>query len=213
MTQLPSVLLLCAAAIPAQSFLELPASANPAQELPNYGLPPFAYSNARVQMFFDANEVGATNFTATGVSFRWDGPLPQVGAPGPFTIQRLRIGIGTTAVALPEARFAANLTSALTPAFDSPVTYFPDPGSASPHGWGDPNGSLSFAFAAPVPISIPAGGWLVLDIAMENNNFSMFGFAHTLLDGIATTGGPSDGQAASFGQGCAISSSTTPPAR
>jgi len=182
----------------------LPATANPAQELPDYGLPPFAQTNSRVQMFFDATEVGVSNFTVTEVSFRYDGPLPQVGAPGPFLIQRLQISIGTSTVGTPGANFADNLSTPLTSAFDASVSYSPDPGFAAPHPWGAPNGSLTFTFATPVAITIPAGGWLVLDIAMENNNFSMFGWAHTILDGVLATGGPADGQVVAFGQGCSI---------
>ncbi|MCR9244271.1 MAG: hypothetical protein NXI31_04510 [bacterium] len=198
------------AGLTAQSYLEMPATANPSLELPDFGLRPFAQRSSRVQMFFDASEVGASTFTATEVAFRWDGPLPRVGAPGPFNIQRLRISIGVTTVATPAARFADNLSSSLTTVFDSTVNYFPDPGSASPHPWGGPNDSLRFPFTVNVPLTIPAGGWLVLDVQMENNNFSMFGFAHTILDGVATSGGPSDGQAVSFGQGCSIDGSTPP---
>jgi len=203
-------LLALTAPVCAQNFLELPVTANPSAELPNYGLYPFAYTNAHVQMFFDATEVGSSTFTATSISFRYDGPLPQVGAPGPFAIQRLQIKLGTTTVAMPEARFASNLSSPLTTAFDAPVTYLPDPGSASPHPWGAPNGSLEFVFSTPVSISIPPGGWLVADIAMTNNNFFMFGFAHTILDGAATTGGPLDGTAVAFGQGCGVTATAAP---
>jgi hypothetical protein len=203
---------LAALAVPAiaQNVLLLPASASPTSELPNYGLYPFAYTNARVQMFFDATEVGASSFTATEISFRYDGPLPQVGAPGPFTIQRLQIRIGATTVGLPDARFNANLAAPLTTAFDSQVIYYPDPGVAALHPWGAPNGSLTFTFLAPVAVSIPPGGWFVVEIAMDNNNFSMFGFAHTMIDAASTPGGPVDGQSVTFGSGCSIAGATPP---
>ncbi len=212
MKNLTVAVLLSSSPLLAQGFLELPATANPAQELPNFALPPFAQTDARVQLFFDATEVGSSSFTANELSFRWDGPLPQVGAPGPFNIQRMQIRVGTTTVGIPGARFADNLTSPLTTAFDSSVNYRPDPGVAAPHGWGDPNGSLTFAFAVPVAVTIPAGGWLVIDLQMEGNNFSQFGFAHTILDGVATTGGPVDGTVTPFGQGCSIDGSTPPVA-
>src|SRR5687767_1195240 len=121
--------LLLASAATAQGFLHLPASLSPAtSELPNYALAPFAHGNSRVQMFFAASDVGASSFTANGRSLRWGGPLPQVGAPGPFGIQRLTLRIGATSVALPGATFAANLSQPLTTVLDGPWTYSPDPG-------------------------------------------------------------------------------------
>ncbi len=198
-------LLAVAAAVPAQTHLTLPATANPAQELPNYGLLPFRAENARVQMFFDAAEVGAATFTATELSLRYDGPIPPVGAPGPFTIQDLQIRIGTSTVAIPESRFANNLTSPLTTVWSGQHSYFPDQGYFGPQAWGEANGSLTFAFATPVSIAIPVGGWLVIEFAMTNNNFG--GSAHTFLDGASTSGGPTDGAAVAYGQGCSIGGS------
>lgn len=201
-TRLLFCLLCTAASASAQNYLTMPLTANPAQELPNYGLLPFRAQHARVQMFFDATEVGASTFTATELSLRYDGPIPPVGPPGPFTIQDLQIRIGTTTVAIPESRFANNLTSPLTTVSSGQHTYYADQGSIGPQAWGEANGSLTFPFQTPVAITIPAGGWLVIEFAMTNNNFG--GVAHTFLDGANTTGGPIDGQAVAFGQGCSI---------
>ena len=88
---LTAVLLLANLAC-AQNFLYLPASLSPnTVELPSYNLRPFMQTNSRVQMFFSAAETGSSSFTASALSLRYDGPIPQVGAPGPFTVQRLRI--------------------------------------------------------------------------------------------------------------------------
>lgn len=197
-------LLLCllgaAAAANAQNYLLMPATANPTQELPNYVLLPFRAEHARVQMFFDATETGASTFTATELSLRYDGPIPPVGSPGPFTIQDLQIRIGTTTVAIPESRFANNLTSPLLTVYSGPHTYWPDQGTSGPQAWGEANGSMTFVFQTPAPITIPPGGWLVVEFAMTNNNFG--GSAHTFLDGANTTGGTIDGTAVAFGQGC-----------
>ncbi len=197
-----SCLCLAAASLSAQNYLELPATASPAFELPNYSVLPLMQPNARVQMFYDATEVGSSSFLADRIEFRFDGPIPQVGAPGPFAITRLQIHIGTTTVAMPGASFAGNLTQPLTTVFDAPWSYLPDPGSASPHPWGGPGGGLTFVFTTTVPITIPAGGWLVVDLQMEGNNIASFGFSHAILDGATTTGGVTNGSASNYGQGC-----------
>ena len=199
---------LCAAALTtsalsAQGSIELPSTANPTFELTDYEQVPFMQPNARVQMFYGASEVGTAPFVATGLSFRYDGPIPQVGAPGPFAIQQLALRIGTTSVAVPGADFAANLSQPLTEVFNGPWTYLPDPGIAFPHPWGDPNGSLTWTFTQPVPIVVPAGEWLVVDVTMVGNNIANFGFAHAMLDGKATTGGAVDGVTGNYGAGCA----------
>ncbi|MCA8966599.1 MAG: hypothetical protein KDC48_17090 [Planctomycetes bacterium] len=205
-----ATILLCSltAGLAAQNQLTLPATANPALELPNYSLLPFMAHDARLQMFFDATEVGAATFTATELSFRYDGPIPPVGSPGPFTIADLQIRVGTTTVAVPESRFANNLTTPLTTVFSGPWTYFPDQLASGPQPWGESNDSLHFVFNAPLPITIPTGGWLVVEMAMTDNNFT--GYAHTFLDGVTTTGGPIDGQSVNYGAGCAINASAVP---
>ncbi|MCB9885743.1 MAG: hypothetical protein H6838_09635 [Planctomycetes bacterium] len=205
-----TTILLCSltAGLAAQNQLTLPATANPALELPNYSLLPFMAHDARLQMFFDATEVGAATFTATELSFRYDGPIPPVGSPGPFTIADLQIRVGTTTVAVPESRFANNLTTPLTTVFSGPWTYFPDQLASGPQPWGESNDSLHFVFNAPLPITIPTGGWLVVEMAMTDNNFT--GYAHTFLDGVTTTGGPIDGQSVNYGAGCAINASAVP---
>lgn len=192
-----------AASLSAQNYLELPVTANPATELPNYSLLPFMQPNSRVQMFYDATEVGSASFVATELSLRYDGPIPQVGAPGPFTIQQLTIAIGTTSIPMPGADFAANLTQPLTTVFSGSWNYLPDPGSASPHPWGAPNGSLTFPFASPTPIAVQPGEWFVVDVTMVGNNISNFGFSHAIVDGANTTGGVTGGSASNYGQGCA----------
>ncbi|MBL8722806.1 MAG: hypothetical protein JNK49_02105 [Planctomycetes bacterium] len=206
MTHFPVVLCLAAlgAAVPAQSFLSLPATANPASELPNYTLLPLMQVNCRVQFFYTAAEVGMAQFQADQLEWRYDGPIPQVGYPGPFQIQRLRIDIGTTTNPMPGPRFADNLSQPLQPVFDGPWTFMPDPGSAFPHPWGGPNGSLAFPFQAPAAIDIPAGGWLVVDVRMEGNNIANFGYSHAILDGAPTSGGVVDGNLQLYGQGCPV---------
>ncbi|MBP8301403.1 MAG: hypothetical protein KA020_13635 [Planctomycetes bacterium] len=202
-------LCLCSAvaSLSAQNYLELPVSATPSQELQNYSLLPLMQVNSRVQMFYTATEVGSPTFTANQLEFRFDGPVPQVGAPGPFLIQRLQISIGVSTIAMPGARYADNLTQPLVPVFDGPWSFYPDPGSASPHPWGAPNGSLTFPFTVPASVTIPNGGWLVVDLVMEGNNIANFGYSHALLDGATTTGGVVDGQSMPFGQGCSLGTS------
>ena len=204
-----SCLCIAGASLSAQNYLELPATAMPSNELPGYGIVPLMQDNARLQMFFDATEVGSSSFIADQLSLRYDGPIPQVGAPGPFSITRLQIAVGITMIAMPGAGFAANLTQPTTTVFDGPWTYYPDPGSTFAHPWGAPNGSLTFPFSTPVGIDIPAGGWLVVDITMEGNNIGGFGFAHAMLDGATTTGGVGNGSASTFGQGCDAGSGPT----
>lgn len=205
-------LALCSAAVTAQSHLLLPATANPQFEMPFYTLLPFMQVNCRVQFFYGEAEVGASAFVADQLEWRYDGPIPRVGHPGPFQIQRLRIAIGTTTVGTPDARFDENLTQPLQTVFDGPWTYLPDPGSVFPHPWGAPNNSLTFPFQVPVALTVPTGGWLVVDVRMEGNNIANFGYSHAILDGATTTGGPVDGSATPFGQGCSIGGSTPAPA-
>ena len=207
-----TILGLCLAAAPltAQTYLSLPATANPAAELGNYSLVPFMQPNVRAQMFYDSAETGTAPFVANQLEFRFDGPLPQVGAPGPFTITRLQIKVGVTTVPTPGSVFASNLTQPLQTVFDGPVTYLPDNGQQFPHPWGGPNGTLTFPFTAPAPLTVAAGQWLVVDLTMEGNNIASFGFAHAILDGAPTSGGLTNGTAASFGVGC--SATTGAPA-
>lgn len=205
----PSKLIPClcfaAASLSAQNFVEIPATASPSFELNAYSLPPLTRADARVMVFYDQAEVPGSPFTATEIAMRYDGPIPQVGLPGPFQITRLQIRIGVSSVPTPGADFAANLTQPLTTVLDGPWTYLPDDGSASPHPWGGPGGTLTFPFTAPVPITINAGQWLVVEIVVEGNDLPVLGFAHPMLDGASTTGGFTNGTTVSYGQGCAAS--------
>ena len=191
-----------AASLSAQNYLQLPATAAPASELSSYSTLPLMQPNARVQMFYDATEVGSAAFVADQIELRYDGPIPQVGAPGPFSITHLKIRIGTTDVPMPGAYFNANLTQPLTTVVDGPWTYQPDPGFGSPHSWGTPNGSLTFPFTTPTAVVVPPGSWFVVDVTMEGNNIALFGFSHAILDGASTTGGITNGTPTPFGQGC-----------
>jgi hypothetical protein len=202
-----SCLCLAAASLTGQTYLELPSTASPAGEGSNYSLVPLMQPATRMQMFFDSTEVGPLPFTATELAWRYDGPIPAVGAPGPFTITRLQIRIGVTSVAAPSAQFSANVTQPLTTVFDGAWSYLPDTGSQAPHPWGGPNGTLSFPFTAPVPLAVAPGQWLLVDVQMEGNNISNFGFSHAILDGWNTTGGVTAGSALSYGQGCGVSAS------
>lgn len=204
-TALSSCLCLAAASLTAQNHIALPSTATPTSELPGYSLIPLMQPNARVQMFYDATEVGVLPFTTDELSLRYDGPVPQVGAPGPFTIARLQIRIGVSSVAIPSTDFAANQTQPLTTVFDGPWTYLPDDSSASPSPWGGPNNTLTFPFSAPLPVVVAPGQWLLVDLTMEGNNISSFGFAHAMLDGATTTGGLGNGSVATYGQGCSAS--------
>ncbi|MEY3161455.1 MAG: hypothetical protein RIT25_1446 [Planctomycetota bacterium] len=187
----------------AQNHAYLPASLNPnGNELANYSLRPFMQPNSKVQMFFDATEVGTNSLTVDELTLRWDGPLPQVGAPGPFNIQRLRIRTGVSTVPTPGATFEANLSAPLTTVFDGPWTYLPDPGVVGFHAWGEPGNALKFPFNAPVSLTIPPGAWLVIELIMEGNNIASFGFSHALVDAARASGGPVDGTATSYGTGC-----------
>jgi len=190
-----------ASAAAAQNYLYMPASVSPnLQELGTYRIVPFTRTAARTQMFYDATEAGAASFTATALSLRYDGPIPPVGAPGPFTIQRLKIAVGTTTVAIPGPTFASNLTQPLTTVFDGPVTYWPDQGFFGPEPWGGPSDRLTFPFAQPVQIAIPSGGFFVVDLSLSGNDLN--GQAHAMLDAARGTGGPQDGTAANAGTGC-----------
>ncbi len=124
---------------------------------------------------------------------RFDGPIPQVGAPGPFTITRLQVRIAVTDVAMPGMQFDANFTVPPTTVFDGPVTYLPDSGSATPAPWGGTGDTLSFPFTTPLPIWVAPGQWLLVELVMEGNNISSFGFAHAIVDGVAANGGPTNG--------------------
>lgn len=201
----PSLLCALGAALSAQTYAELPANSNLGFELSGYSLVPFMQPNARLQAFYDFAEAGTTPFTADQLSLRFDGPIPQVGAPGPFSITRLQIRVGTTNVAMPNAQFAANLSQPLTTVFDGPVSYLPDPGSASPHPWGGTNNTLTFDFTTPVPVAVAAGEWLVVEMVMEGNNIASFGFSHAIVDGLNASGGLGNGSAAAFGTGCSAS--------
>ncbi|MFK7739552.1 MAG: hypothetical protein AB8H80_04445 [Planctomycetota bacterium] len=188
----------------AQNFVTLPSTAAPAAELSSFELLPFMQPNSRVQMFYGASEVGTLPFLATEMSLRYDGPIPQVGAPGPFAIQQLVIRIGKTAVPTPGAEFDANLTEPLTEVFNGPWTYQPDDGSAFPHPWGGPGDGLTWTFSAPATIVVNPGEWLIVDVQMVGNNIANFGFAHAILDGAETAGGISDGVTTSYGAGCSV---------
>jgi hypothetical protein len=197
-------LCLAGASLSAQSYLQMPDTANASAELSGFddlGLP-FMSQNTRVQMFFDATEVGSSGFVADELALRYDGPIPQVGAPGPFTITRLQVRIGVTGVPMPGATFANNLTQPLTTVYDGPWSFLPDPGSSSPHAWGGVGNTLRFPFSTNVPIAIPAGSWLAVEFVVEGNNIFSFGYAHAILDGTSTSGGITDGTAVTFGQGC-----------
>lgn len=202
-----SLLLAAALSAPAaaQNYLYMPASGAPqTQELGSFRIVPLMRPSARTQMFYDATEAGASSFTATRVSLRYDGPIPPVGAPGPFVFQRLKIRVGATSVRIPGPEFAANLTQPLTTVFDGTVTYWPDQGTSGPEPWGAFNDRLSFPFSQPVQITIPSGGYFVLDLTIEGNTLN--GQAHTMLDAALGTGGPLDGSAISIGSGCSATS-------
>lgn len=194
----------CLCVLPAQGNVFLPATANPTSELPNFSLVPFMQPNARVQMFYDAAEVGGSAFVADRLSMRFDGPIPQVGAPGPFTIARLQVRIGVCDLLAPGMHFQSNFTTPATTVFDGPVTYLPDSGSMSPGPWGGTNDTLSFPFSTPLPIVVNSGQWLVVELVMEGNNIASFGFAHAIVDGIAATGGPTNGTTTTIGAGCSV---------
>ncbi|MFO1030965.1 MAG: hypothetical protein U1F60_07805 [Planctomycetota bacterium] len=198
------ILCSCLCVLPAQGTVALPATANPNSELPNFSLVPFMQPNARVQMFYDAAEVGGAPFVADRMSMRFDGPIPQVGAPGPFTIARLQVRVGVTDVLAPGMHFQSNLTAPTTTVFDGPVTYLPDSGSQSPGPWGGTNDTLSFPFSAPLAIAVNPGQWLVVELVMEGNNIASFGFAHAIVDGITATGGATNGTTTTIGAGCSV---------
>ncbi len=195
-----SLLVLCSS-LAAQNYLYLPATANPANtELSNYAMSPLMTTDAKAQFFFSAAEAGAAFFAATELALRFDGPIPQVGAPGPFVIQRLTIDVGVSTVGRPESRFAANLTTPLLTVFDQGISFLPDQGSKTPDDWGGTNNTLVFPFSAPAGIAIPPGGWFVVQITVRGNANN--GLAHAMLDAkkIASL---ANGSATSSGLGCA----------
>ncbi len=198
-----------ASALTAQQTHYLPKSFAPeTAELGYWSDVPMMRQNARIQLFYDATEVGSSSLVATGIAFRYDGPIPKVGAPGPFTIQRLQILIGTTSVGLPGAHFDSNLSRSLSVALDQKWQFLPDPGSQTPDVWGGPQGTLSFPFRTPVVLQIPQGGMLVVELRVEGNDIGAR--THALLDAVKTTGGPVDGTATSSGSGCQASATAQP---
>ena len=198
---LPLFLPLCAALAPAQSYLHLPASSTPAtNELSYWSEEPFMRPHTRLQVFYSATETGSATFSANELALRFDGPIPKVGASGPFAIQRLKIQIGVTTVAQPASVFSANLSQPLTTVFDGPHSYWPDQGTFFPEAWGGLNGALAFPFAQPVPVVIPAGGWFVIDVTMDNN--ANDGRTHALLDAARANGGVVPGTATKAALGC-----------
>ena len=204
----PVMLALLASPALAQSYLYLPASASPAnQELNSYSFVPFMQPSGKVQFFYKSSEVGASLFMVRELAFRYDGPTPKVGVPGPFTIARLRIDVGSTAVARPGAEFEKNLTTPLTKAFEQAISFMPDSGSATPDVWGTPSGSLAFPFANPVQVTIPTNGWFVVQLTLEANTNR--GLAHAIVDAQKYTG-IVDGSATSNGIGCTDGVSTSP---
>ena len=201
-------LTLLASSALAQSYVYLPASANPAaQELNSYSFVPFMQPSGKVQFFYKASEVGASTFLAREIAFRYDGPTPKVGVPGPFTIARLRIEIGTTTVLLPGAEFEKNLTTPLSKAFEQSVSFLPDSSSATPDIWGGPGGGMAFPFASPVAVVIPANAWFVVQLTLEANTNR--GLAHAILDAQKYQG-IVDGSATSNGIGCTAGISSSP---
>ncbi len=200
-------LCLAAASLPAQNYLTLPATAAPAFGLGAYSVLPFMQPNARVQMFYDALEVASGPVVLDRLELRFDGPIPAVGAPGPFQISRLQIRVGVSTVAAPTAVFASNLTTPLVTVFDGPWTYLPDSGSAAPHPWGGTGGTMTFPFTTQVPLALATGEWLVIELVMEGNNIQNFGFAHAILDGASTSGGFANGSTTNYGQGCSAAPS------
>ncbi|HLU38360.1 MAG TPA: hypothetical protein VK081_03185 [Planctomycetota bacterium] len=200
-----TILLLAALAsgAAAQTELYMPASRIPAnQELGSYRVEPFMQRAARVQMFYDATEAGAASFVATRMSFRFDGPIPAVGAPGPFRIQRVVIRVGTTTVGIPGPVFGDNLSHPLTTVFDGPATFWPDQGSIVPEPWGGLNDGLTFAFNQPVSITIPPGGFFVIDMSVDGNDID--GRGHALVDAAIGSGGAVNGVAFSSDLGCSV---------
>lgn len=202
-TLLPSSLsaaLLCLSSA-AQSYLYLPATRAPqTNELAGFRIVPLMRPSARVQMFYDVNEVGQTSFVVNELALRYDGPIPPVGAPGPFTVQRVRVDIGTTTVAIPGPAFAANLSQPLTNVFDARLTYLPDNGTSGPEPWGGPGGDWVLQFNQPVAVTIPTGGLFVVDFRIEGNDLN--GQAHTMLDAAIGSGGAQNGSAVSTEAGC-----------
>jgi len=185
----------------AQGYLHLPASLSPEiNDLGTYAEVPWTRTAARVQQFFSQAEVGSKSFVATGMDLRFDGPIPNVGASGPFQINRVTIKIGTSTVPVPGPVFDLNMASPPTVVFSQSVTYWPDQGYVTPAPWGGLNGSLTFPFSSPVSVNIPSGGWLVIEIAVSGNN--LLGAAHAMLDAEAGPGGPFDGYAFNTGTGC-----------
>ncbi|MCA8968644.1 MAG: hypothetical protein KDC95_02630 [Planctomycetes bacterium] len=204
-----AVLALTAATAPltAQRTFYVPASFAPENaELGYWSDVPMMRPNARLQAFYDATEVGTNSMIMTGIALRYDGPIPQVGAPGPFTIQRLRISVGTTNVSLPGAHFDSNLTRPLTVALDQKWSFLPDAGSQTPDVWGGPGGTLTFPFKAPVVVQMPQGSMLVVEFRIEGNDIGAR--THALLDAAKTSGGPQDGTATSSGTGCSVNATS-----
>ena len=203
--------LMLAAPVFAQNPLYMPATFAPdLNELNKWDSVPLMVTNARVQVFYDRASAGATNFTARDLSLRYDGPIPPVGPPGPFTIGRFRLQVGSSSVAQPGAVFARNLSQPLTTVLDNPLNFLPDGGTSVPAPWGGPGGSLVFPLQVPVRVDVPAGGWFIVEIGVQNNSNN--NAAHALLDGAEVPGGPIDGSASSTGAGCPIAAGANPAA-
>lgn len=198
-----TVALALAAAAGAQNFNHAPYSTNVAgNDLNATTTWPLGTSQCRVQFWYGAEELESTACTATGLSLRYDGPMPASGNPGPHAITRLRLRLGVSRITWPGAAFAANLTQPLQQVCDGPWSYRLDPGTAALTPFGDPNGSLSWTFAQPVALTLPPGSWLVVEFVVEGNLGA--GMGHASLDAFAGSGDLTSGSASSRGSGCTV---------
>ena len=126
--------------------------------------------------------------------------MPSAGSRNLQRIQSLTIRIGSTSIRQPGSSFRENLTQPLTTVFNQAVNYRLDPGSANPHPWGDPGGTLTFAFSVPGPIVLAAGEWLVVDYEMIGNGGASAGHQNT--DFHRGSGDPTGGTGTLGGTGC-----------
>jgi len=201
----------CPASLAAQP-VTLPGSLTPVtNELPQASYVPLMVRDSRLQVLYDANELGSrTQLVVAAVAMRFDGPTG--GTVRSHTIERLTLRLGASSVDPAQAGsvFAANLSQALSTPLRDVRFQFTTDGNAlpgpEPFGAG---GQLRFPLAQPVAITIPPGGSFVFELACSGNDT---GGAPAHLDcAIDPANGQQPGIAFSNGRGCPLGATLPGP--
>jgi len=158
---------------PLAAQVSLPASLSPDSiDLSSQIEAPFMVAAGRVQCFYEARELPSPNLIVNRLLLRYDGPTG--GQAKVHTISKLTVSLGVTTrdVSTLGAEFATNLSQALTMVYQKSPYQFVSDGNvgAAPEAFGGPGGQFRLVLPAPVSISVPSGGCLALEIAVEGND-------------------------------------------